>query len=88
VIGSAAMDDDRRMSRARQIYRLEKGGRHIAFLLTELKAGDFELKLMRPDAVARSVEFFSNRHEAIAEANRQIQHYVADGWVLESEKIL
>jgi hypothetical protein len=82
------MNDDRRMSRARQICRLEKGGRHVAFLLTDLEAGGFELKLMRSDAVTPSVELFRIRQEAIAEANRQLQHYVADGWVLESEKML
>jgi hypothetical protein len=82
------MHDSRRTSRARQICRLEKGGRHIAFLLTDLEAGGFELKLLRTDGVAPSVELFRIRQEAIAEANRQLQHYVADGWVLESEKIL
>ena len=82
------MDDDRHTPRARQICRLEKGGQHIAFLLTDLEAGGFELKLMRSDMVAPSVEFFRSRQEAIAEANRQLQHYVADGWVLESEKLL
>lgn len=84
-----AMDDDRRpTSRAREICRLEKGGRHVAFLLTDLEAGGFELRLMRSDALAPSVELFRIRQEAIAEANRQLQHYVADGWLLESEKML
>jgi hypothetical protein len=82
------MGDNRITSRSRQICRLEKDGRHIAFLLTDLEGGGFELKLIRSDVVTRSVERFRIRQEAIAEANRQRQHYVGDGWVLESEEIL
>jgi len=82
------MDNDRHPLRVRQICRLEKGGQSLAFLLTDLEAGGFELTLMRSDLVTPSVELFRVRHEALAEANRQLQHYVADGWVLESEKIL
>ena len=81
------MDDNRHATRARQICRLEKDGRHIAFLLTDLDGGGSELKLMRSDVVAPSVERFRIRKEAIAEANRQLQHYLADGWALESENI-
>lgn len=82
------MNHDRHASRVRQICRLEKDGRHIAFLLKDLEGGDFELKLVRSDVVTPSVGLFRIRQEAIAEANRQLQHYIADGWALESENIL
>ena len=82
------MNGDRHTSRVRQICRLEKDGRYIAFLLKDLQGGSFELKLMRSDIVTPSVGLFRIREEALAEANRQLQHYIADGWMLETEDIL
>lgn len=78
------MDDARRAKRAvvvtRHLWSLQKEGRHISFLLTDLEGGDFELKLTWFDETCRSIHTFRTRAAAMAEAERQLRMWVANGW--------
>lgn len=46
------------MSRTQHLCRLEKGGRQIAFLLTDMDGGGFELTLIQSDANAQKIQLF------------------------------
>lgn len=77
-----AMDNARRTKTAvvRHLWSLQKQGRHISFLLTDLDGGDFELKLTWSDETSRSIHTFRTRAAAMAEAERQLRMWVANGW--------
>jgi hypothetical protein len=68
------------MSLTELLWRLQKAGRQIAFLLTELETGRFELKLVWSNEPLQSVRVFPSRAEAMAEAQRQLQNCVIQGW--------
>lgn len=76
------MDDARRTRRAvvRPLWSLQKQGRQISFLLADLDRGDFELKLTWSDETSRSIHTFRTRAAAMAEAERQLRMWVANGW--------
>ena len=67
-------DPKKPISRTQHICRLEKDGRHISFLLTDLDGGGFELKLTPSDAVTREVQLFRVREDAMANAQRQVKN--------------
>jgi hypothetical protein len=55
------MENGDRMSRTKQLCRLEQGGSPIAFLLTDMESGGFELTLIRSDMSGREVRSFRIR---------------------------
>ena len=73
-------DPDTRVSRTQHVCSLQKDGRHVSFLLTDMEGGGFELKLVRSDAATRSVQLYRVRADATAEAERRISRYMAHGW--------
>jgi len=77
-----AMDDAHRTRRVvvRHLWSLQKQGRQISFLLADLDGGDFELKLTWSDETSRSIHTFRTRAAAMAEAERQLRMWVANGW--------
>ena len=75
----------KRVSTTGHLWSLQKDRRQIAFLLTDLESGAFELKLVWSDKPSRSVEIFRVRQNAIVEAERQLKDYVAQGWTVEGE---
>ncbi len=79
-------DPKESIARTRHLCSLQKEGRHIAFFLTELEGGGFELKLTRSDAPTRSVQLFRAREDAIVEAERQLRNYMAHGWAFDYER--
>jgi hypothetical protein len=70
----------------RHLWSLQKQGRHISFLLTDLDAGDFELNLTWFDETSRSIHTFRTRAAAMAEAERQLRMWVANGWEPRSDR--
>ena len=76
------------MSVSECLWSLQKSGRRISFLLTELEASRFELTLVWSKEPIQSVQMFQNRQDAMAEAQRQLRTYVIQGWsqsILQSE---
>jgi hypothetical protein len=49
-------DRNERTSRTQHVCSLQKDGRQVSFLLTDMESGGFELKLMRSDTATRSVQ--------------------------------
>ena len=80
------MENGDRMSRTKQLCRLEKGGSQIAFLLTDMESGGFELKLIRSDMSGREVRSFRIREDAIVEVRRQVSNDVAHGWAIDIDR--
>jgi len=70
------MEHADRMSRPKQLCRFEKGGGQIAFLLTDMESGGFELKLIRSVTNGREVQALRIREGAVAELRRQVSCYV------------
>jgi hypothetical protein len=80
------MKNGDRMSRPKQLCRLEKGGSQIVFLLTDMESGAFELKLIRSDTSGREVRSFRIREDAIVEVRPQVSNYVAHGWAIDIDR--
>ncbi len=80
------MENGDRMSRTKQLCRLEKGGSQNALLLTDMESGGFELKLIRSDTSGREVRSFRIREDAIVEVRRQVSNYVAHGWAIDIDR--
>jgi hypothetical protein len=76
---------NKRLSTTEHLWSLQKEGRQISFLLTDLDSGAFELKLTWSDKPSRSVQIFSVREDAMAEARRQLRTYMTDGWAVHGE---
>lgn len=57
------MDPRKRLCRTEFSCSLQKGGRQISFLITDLEGGGFELQLMRSDAATLSVRLFDVREQ-------------------------
>jgi hypothetical protein len=79
---SQAMDEPCRAPKmvTRHLWSLQKQGSLISFLLTDLDGGEFELRLTWFDDTSRSVLTFRTRAAAMAEAERQLRMWVANGW--------
>jgi len=82
------MDDvgrSKRISLTQQLWNLQKAGRQISFLLTDLETGGFELKLAWSNEPLRSVQVFQSREDALAEAERQLRNCMIQGWAVHPE---
>lgn len=52
----------------------------VSFLLTDLAGGDFDLTVAWFAETSRSIDTFPTRAAAMAEAERQLRMWVANGW--------
>jgi hypothetical protein len=77
--------DRKRTTPGTQLWTLQKGGRQVSLLVTDLDSGGFELKVTRSDAATRSVHLFRVREDALAEVGRRVTNYLAHGWAIDSE---
>ena len=80
------MNPRKRLCRTEFFCSLQKGGRQISFLITDLEGGGFELQLMRSDAATLSVRLFDVREQAVADAQRELASYLAHGWVIDRDR--
>lgn len=81
-----AMENGDRMSRTKQLCRLEKGGVQIAFLLTDRESGGFELKSIGSATNGCEVQLFRVREDAMVELRRQVSTYVAHRWAIDIDR--